>query len=170
MKKFALALLGVALIVSFVSPVLAQDQTAEQYLELMRQDLRSNVTAVFTEAMELTDAQGEVFWPIFRDFQNQVSKIGDQRIALIKDYAANYNSMNDERAESIMKNVFKVEKDRYSLRQEYYKKIKKELGAVVAARFYQVDRVINSLVDLQIFSELPLVQHLSLPTEAPAQE
>ncbi len=170
MKRIALTLLGVLMVVSLAQPVLVQasdqDTNSEQYLELMRQDLRSNMTAIFTEAMMLNDAQGKVFWPLYREYMTEVSKLGDQRIELIKEYAAKYNSMDDDTANAIMDKVLKLAEDRHDLRKKYYKKMRKKLGGVLAARFYQVDKALNEIVDLQVSSEIPLV----LKTAQPAAE
>ena len=166
MKRFVFAALSILLVLGSVNLVAAQDQGSEQYVELMRQDIRAQATAIFTEAMMLTDAQGEIFWPIYRDYKHQVSTIGDARIALIKEYAAKYNTMDDATANGIMDKVLKLNKERNSLREKYYKKMRKDLGGVLAARFFQIDRILNEIIDLQVSAELPLVQH----TAAPAQE
>ncbi len=144
-------------------PAQAESQN-EQYMELMRQDLRTNKLAVMTEAMALTDAQGEVFWPIYRDYQTDLSKIGDKRIAMIKDYAENYENMTDEKAKELVKSWFGQQKSRLSLLEKTAKKVAKATDSVVAARFIQVENAVNMLVDLQIASELPLF------VEGPATE
>ena len=159
------ARLGVALTLAVVlttgllaTAASAQDQN-DQYVELLRQDLRTNVTAVMTESMALTSAQGEVFWPIFREYQHKVSELGDKRLALIKDYAASYESMDGDIAADIMKKWFKQEKEQLKLLEKAAKKIAKELDPVVAARFVQVDNAMNMIVDLQLASEIPLFSH-----------
>jgi len=144
-------------------PAHAESQN-EQYFELMRQDLRTNKLAVMTEAMALTDAQGEVFWPIYREYQTNLSTIGDKRIAMVKDYAENYENMTDEKAGEIVKNWFGQQKDRLSLLEKTAKKVAKATDSVIAARFIQVENAVNMLVDLQIASELPLF------VEGPATE
>jgi hypothetical protein len=138
-----------------VVPAQAGDQN-EQYLELMRQDLRTNKMAVMTEAMALTDAQGEVFWPIYREYQTKLSVIGDKRIAMIKDYAEHYENMTDEKAGSLVKNWFGQQKERLSLLEKTSKKIAKATDSVTAARFIQVENAVDMLIDLQVASELPL--------------
>ena len=136
-------------------PAQAESQN-EQYMELMRQDLRTNKLAVMTEAMQLTDAQGEVFWPIYREYQTKLSVIGDERIAMIKDYAENYEDMTGEKAKDLMKIWFGQKKDQLSLLEKTSKKIAKATDPVTAARFIQIENAVNMLVDLQIASELPL--------------
>ena len=144
-------------------PTQAQTQN-EQYMELMRQDLRTTKLAVMTEAMSLTDEQGEVFWPLFREYQTKLSVIGDRRIAMIKEYAENYEKMTGDKANELMKQWFKQQKDRFGLFEKTVKKIAKATDPVTAARFIQVENALNMLVDLQIASELPLF------TPGPASE
>lgn len=151
MKKTILALLALALVFS------AQARAQDDYLELLRQDLRTQKTAVVTEAMMLDEAQGEIFWPIYRDYDHEVAKLGDARIAMIKKYAANYEAMDDAMADEIVQEAMKLNSQREKLRESYYKKMRKELGGVLAARFWQVDGLIQDLLDVQIAAELPIV-------------
>jgi hypothetical protein len=130
----------------------------EAYLELLRSDLRTQKVALVTEAMELTDAQSEVFWPIFRKYDAELATLNDQRIALIKDYAQNFDKMTDAKADELTKKVFSLLEKRLKLQEDYYLQFTEALGSIVAARFMQAERQINALVDLQIASELPLIK------------
>jgi hypothetical protein len=130
----------------------------EQYLELVRSDLKTQKVALITEAMQMTDEQSEAFWPIYREYDLELTKLGDVRLAAIKDFAANYNTMTDEKADELAKSAIGGEKDRTKLREKYYKKFAKELSPTVAARWWQVERQIGLLMDLQIANEMPLVQ------------
>ena len=130
----------------------------EPYLELLRSDLRTQKVALVTEAMDLTDAQSEVFWPIFRKYDAELASLNDQRIALIKDYAQNFDKMTDAKADELTKQVFSLLGKRLKLQESYYQQFSKALNPVLAARFMQVERQINALVDLQIASELPLIK------------
>ena len=130
----------------------------EPYLELLRSDLRTQKVALVTEAMDLTDAQSEVFWPIFRKYDAELASLNDQRIALIKDYAQNFDKMTDAKADELTKKVFSLLGKRLKLQESYYQQFSKALNPVLAARFMQVERQINALVDLQIASELPLIK------------
>lgn len=151
MKKITVLLVAVALMLSGAA------QAQSQYEELLRQDLRTMKTAIVTEAMMLTEEQGEAFWPIYRDYDNELAKHWDSRLALIQSYAEKFESMDDATADQLMKEAMKLRSQRMDLRNKYYKKMKKEVGAILAARFSQIDGVIQNIVDLQIASELPLV-------------
>ena len=151
MKK-ALILLSIMLIAG------GSLYSQEAYLELLRSDLRTQKVAIVTEAMELSDAQSQVFWPIFRKYDAELTVLNDQRIALIKDYAQNFDQMTDAKADELTKQVFSLLGKRLKLQESYYQQFSKALNSVLAARFMQVERQINALVDLQIASELPLIK------------
>ncbi len=124
----------------------------------MRKDLQTEKVAVMTEAMQLTEEEGTVFWPIYREFQTKLSAIGDRRIAMIKDYAENFADIDAEKAGEMTSAWFKVQEDRLSLLKKTAKKIGKDIDPTVAMRFVQVENAINLAIDLQVASEIPLLQ------------
>ena len=130
----------------------------EQYAELLMSDLKTQKVAVVTEAMGLEEGQSDPFWQIYRDYDYELTVIIDQRITLIKDYAASFSAMNDDKAAELAKTSFKLEGDRAKLRQKYYKKFAKEVSPLVGARWLMVERTINNLMDLQLAAEMPLIQ------------
>lgn len=130
----------------------------EQYAELLMSDIKTQKVAVITDAMALEEGQSEPFWQIYRDYDYELSAIVDQRITLIKDYAASFSAMNDEKAGELAKTSFKLESDRAKLRQKYYKKFAKEVSPLVGARWLMVERTINNLMDLQLAAEMPLIE------------
>jgi len=130
----------------------------EQYLELMREDVKTQKLAIVTEALQMTDDQSSVFWPIYREYDLELSKLGDRRLAIIKIFSYNYEMMTDETAKTIADDSFKLRGDRLKLQKNYYKKVEKELGAVMAARWMQTERIIENLIDLQLAANLPLIQ------------
>ena len=87
-----------------------------------------------------------------------LAAIVDRRIAIIKDYAASFSSMTDDKAAELAKTSFKIESDRSKLREKYYKKFAKELSPLVGARWLMVERAINTMMDLQISADMPLIQ------------
>lgn len=142
----------------FLAGFLVQTATAqEKYFELLRSDIRADRVALVTEAMALSDANAELFWPIYREYEYEQSKLGDEKIQLIKDYAAGYTQMTDDLAKDLMERVFDLDKDILDLQKKYFKKMDKELPSTVAVKFFQIDRQILMLMNLQIAAELPLI-------------
>jgi hypothetical protein len=153
MKKLVLS--AVCLLLGL--PGIASAQ--EQYVELLRQDINTQKTAILTEAMDLNEAQSEKFWPIVREYDLKRAEIADRRIAAIKKYAANFETMTPDMAKEIVEESMKIDSDMMKLKKDYFGKVSKELSAVEAGRFLQVENFVDNLLLLQIQSELPLVQH-----------
>ena len=145
-------IIGLFLIVSTVA--YAQD---EQNLELLRTDIKTQKVALMTGAMTLTDAQGAIFWPIYREYDHELAKIGDRTIALIKEYAASYQKMDDKKAEELTGKMFKNRGDRLDLVKKYHKNITKALGGAIGARYAQAELEILTVIDMQVMKELPLI-------------
>jgi hypothetical protein len=95
---------------------------------------------------------------VYRNYENELSAMGDKRIALIKDYAANYNTMTNVKAEELIQGTFDFQDGRAKIQKKYAKEFGKILPATTVARFFQTERFITGLVDLQIMAELPLVE------------
>jgi hypothetical protein len=136
----------------------------EAYVELMRSDLKTQKVAVITQAMQLTDEQSAVFWPVYREYEYELDKIADQRLALIRDYAEHFEAMTDEKAKELMESSLSIQDERLKLRNKYWMEFEQAVGSITAAKFMQVDNQISLLLDLQISANLPLVQ---APQEPP---
>ncbi len=135
-----------------------QDLNIRAYIELLRADVKAEATAVIAEVMQFSDDESAKFWPIYREFEFEFAKIGDEKVALIKKYAENYDEMTDGVADQLAQGAFKLEQDRHNLKLKYYERIKKELSAKTAARFMQVMNQIIMLIDLQVASGLPVMK------------
>jgi len=158
-RRFGLVTGTVAFLVATATANPAQSQaTPEKYLELLRSDLRTAKTEVMTDALELSDADGAAFWPIYREYDTELAKLGDRRVALIKQYAATYGSTTNEQAAMIAKEYFSLQDERMKLRKKYFDKVQKATSSIVATRFIQVEGVVANLVDLQIGAEVPLME------------
>jgi hypothetical protein len=145
------------------SGAIAQSATSEQTgtdtdIALLRSDVQAQRTDVVAHTMQLSDADAKNFWPLYREYVNKEQAIGDQRVSAIKDYASQYDTMNDAQADGLVDRMLKFDKSRTALRAEYYPKFKKVIGAKQAAKFLQVDNRLNLLVDLQIANAIPVIQ------------
>ncbi|MCK4556260.1 MAG: hypothetical protein KAU47_01990 [Candidatus Aminicenantes bacterium] len=145
--------LAIAMIVLLCTVSFAQ----EKYIELLRQDIKKEKVGIITEVMDFTEEQIGVFWPIYREYDLELKKIGDERLAMIKDYAEHYQTLTDEKAKELMEKAFQLQQKRIKLRRAYFKKMDKVLPSKVVAKFFQLEQQIILLLDLKIASELPLI-------------
>jgi hypothetical protein len=150
MKKLLLVLVFV-----FVSAV---GYSQEAYIELLRSDVKAKKVAIITEVMQFTEDEAKAFWPVYREYELDLAKLGDARLALIKDYAENYESLTDEKAKDLVNEVFKFEGKRTKLKKKYFKKLDRVLPSKTVAKFFQLENQILLLIDLQIASNLPMIK------------
>ncbi|WP_035349079.1 hypothetical protein [Edaphobacter aggregans] len=127
-------------------------------IAVLRQDVQADKTEIITRNMNFTDEESKAFWPVYREYAHEQQKIGDQRVALIKDYAANYDKIDDTQADSYIQRAVKYEEEMADLRKKYIPKFKKAIGAKQTAKFLQVDNRLNLLVNVQLAALLPLIK------------
>src|SRR5262245_16348077 len=128
------------------------------YAELLRSDVRTQKVAIITEVMGFTEAEDAAFWPIYREYDAEMSKLGDERVAMIAEYAKNYEQMSDDVADKLATKALDLEARRQAVKAKYYDRVKKALSAKTAARWLQVEHQLLLIIDLQIASSLPIVQ------------
>lgn len=162
MKKalIALLILSTAGAVAYAQATAPAPQAAnqEQYLELLRSDLKTQKVALITEGMQMTDADSAIFWPIYRKYDAGLTVLNDERIAIIKDFAQNFDTLTAVKAEELTNRTFAFLENRIKLQKTTYKEIAKALNPIFAGKFMQIERQINTLMDFQIQSQIPLVK------------
>jgi D-alanyl-D-alanine dipeptidase len=127
-------------------------------IAVLRQDVQADKTEIITRNMNFTEEQAKAFWPVYREYAHEQQKIGDQRVALIKDYAANYDKIDDAQADNYIQRAMKYEEAMASLRKNYIPKFKKAIGAKQTAKFLQVDNRLSLLVNVQLAALLPIIK------------
>jgi len=127
-------------------------------IAVLRQDIQADKTDIITRSMNFTPEQSTAFWPIYREYALEQQKIGDQRVALIKDYAANYDKIDDTQADSYITRFQKYEDDMMSLRKKYIGKFKKAIGGKQTAKFLQVDNRLTLLTNVQLAALIPIIK------------
>lgn len=167
MNKFSLTFtrILVAAVVSS-SLVYAQEQGDQQqgnhqvdhYIDMLRTDLTAQKAALIVSNMNLTETETEAFWPVYRKYQKAMDKVGDAKVAVIKDYAAHMDSLSDKQARVLIAKALNVEEQRLHVIKKYIGEFDKVLSAKQVARFFQLELQMQRMVDLQVAAQLPLVK------------
>jgi vacuolar-type H+-ATPase subunit D/Vma8 len=152
MKK----LLSIASIVLFSAGIYAQ--SGNDYLELARDVLKTEKKAVIAEVMQLTETESTPFWELYNEYQGKLYLVQNKRIALIKDFADNFENLSDEKADQLWISAMAFGQEVLKLEKQYYKKFKKILPAGKAARFFQAENKIETMIDAQLALEIPLIE------------
>jgi hypothetical protein len=147
----------IGMLVAWTCSVSAQVGDPEAWLELIRTDIKSEKVAIVTEAMQLNATEAEIFWPIQREYQAELSKLGDRKIKIIRDYLESVEQMTDKKADQLGKASLDIEKKRLKLKEKYYKKLAKAISPSTAVRYFQIETQLQAMVDVAVALELPVM-------------
>jgi Spy/CpxP family protein refolding chaperone len=155
MKKIVIAaslFLGLAVLST------ASAQTPDDDIQLFRKDVRSLKKQIIAANLELTDGEAQQFWPIYDRYTSEMIKITDKKFALLEEYARNYNTMTDEDADAYIQGRAAIEDAIVQLRLKYMPIFRKVLSGRTAALFTQMDWRIGLVMDLQLASQVPMIE------------
>ncbi|MFY9845762.1 MAG: hypothetical protein WA718_14325 [Terriglobales bacterium] len=133
------------------------NSVTDEDVEMLRTDLRSQRKQIIAQNMTLTADEATKFWPIFDQYRQEAIKPNDERWAVIKAYATNYDTMTEAQAQDYMKRSTAVEQDLLALRMRYVPVFEKVISPKKTALWYQVDRRIDLLINLQLSALIPVV-------------
>lgn len=136
----------------------AFSQSFNDYLEVVRDVLNTEKKAAVAESMELSEAESGPFWALYNEYNSKLYNVHTERVNIIKDFAASYESMTDEKADALVNRSLAYQTKLLKLNKSYYKKFKKILPATKAALYFQVESKIDDLVNAQLALEIPLVE------------
>jgi len=126
-------------------------------LKMFRFYLRTDRLDFVKKAMGLNAEQEKKFLTQYDHYDIELNKLNDERLAIIKEYAANIEKITDKEADKLVKRSLNFRKQRAALLEKYYGKVAKATSKVIAARFLQVESVLQGASDVAIGSEIPLM-------------
>jgi hypothetical protein len=135
----------------------AQKKNLQEYIELLRSDVGQQKAELMGSVMQLSAADAAKFWPVYSEYDAELTKVNDLRVANVQEYARTYSQMTDAKADELIQNAFTYEKQRSELLAKYYDRVKQVLGATTAARFVQIEHQLLLIIDLKLASSLPIV-------------
>ncbi len=156
MKNSALLMLTFAML-AFCPLGRAQDQepTIDSTIAVVRANMRADRAALITTGMNFNDKDGAAFWPIYQQYEYERSRLDDRRAAVIKQYTQKYPNLTDAEAKAMAEQMFDCESRQAELKKKYYKKFNKVLPALTVTKFFQLERRIDLLMDMNVEYSLP---------------
>ena len=138
---------------SVISPTITDED-----INLLRQDLRAKKMQVIGQNMSLSDTEAQKFWPVYNHYVKDLQEVNNQKYALLKQYAQMWSTMTDQDAVIYVRNWLEADGQAQALRVKYVPLVNQVLPGKKAATFFQLDRRLNMIIDLQLFSQIPLAK------------
>lgn len=145
------------LLMSFSTAASAQTALDEQ-IALVRQSAHTDRKVILMGNMTFTSEESEAFWPAWNEYRAAVAANGDRLLALIKDFAANFEQMTDQKAQELMTDHFSIEMQDVVIKQNFSKELTKIMPAKKAMRVLQIENKLDAAIDLKLASEIPLAK------------
>jgi hypothetical protein len=123
----------------------------------VRSLVRIERKALVEQQMLLAPAESQAFWSVYNDYEAERTKINDRMVKVITEYAAAYPDVGDARAEALLDEAFQVDFDLLSLKQKYARRFAKVLSPARVARFFQIERKLDAVQNLEIAEQIPLI-------------
>jgi len=127
-------------------------------IELTRAVIQTERQAIVAANLGLTNEEGQRFWPLFREYRNDVARIGDRAVKMVKTYAENYENLSEETAEWMLKEFVEIEKAKAANREAWVPRFREVLSPVRLARFFQIENKLDTIVDYDLAGSIPLVR------------
>jgi len=150
-------LFSLFLLVSFSTAASAQTALDEQ-IALTRQTAHTDRKIILMGNMTFTADESQQFWPAWNAYRAAAAANGDRTLALVKDFAANYENMTNEKASELMTDHFSIEMQNLVIKQKFSQEISKFMPAQKVMRVIQIENKLDAAIDLQLAAEIPLAQ------------
>ena len=150
-------LFSLILLLSVSSTASAQTALDEQ-IALVRQSANTDRKIILMGNMTFTADESAQFWPAWNEYRMAVAANGDRTLALIKDFAANYENMTDQKADELLTDHFSIEMQNVVIKQKFSQEIRKFMPANKVMRVIQIENKLDAAIDLQLASEIPLAK------------
>ncbi len=157
MKRLVTAL---AIGAAFSAPAMAQSTGPNSNMEILRQKIKADKKLVVAQNLNLTEAEGTAFWPVYDAYQKDLEQINQRLTAMILAYADAYNKgpVTNEAAKKLLDEALAIDDAEAKLKTATVPKILAALPATKAARYMQIESKIRALVRYELAAGIPLVQ------------
>jgi len=133
-----------------------QPASSPDQIELTRANIQERRQEIVQQIMELTPAQSDKFWPVYRDYRNEIARVSDQRVELIQKFADQAATMSDEQSEKLLHQWFSLREQQIGVQKKYAGKFGKLLPGAKVVRFYQTDNLLDTIVSANIQASMPV--------------
>ena len=145
------------LLLSLSTAASAQSPMDEQ-IALARQSAHTDRQVLIMGNMHFTTDESEQFWPAWKQYRAAMAANTDRLLLLIKDFAENYETLDDQRARGLLTDSFSIKMQSLVIKQNFAKNIEKFMPATKVLRVIQIENKLDAAINTKLASEIPLAQ------------
>jgi hypothetical protein len=100
------------------------------------------------------------FWKLYDSYEEERKKLGQDYISILQDYAKNYQTLDDNKADQLVNRASANNLAYENLYAKYYKRMKPVIGALKASQFFQLEAYLRSVVKTTVLDDIPFIGEL----------
>ena len=134
------------------------DVEYDKYIALLRKDFRAEKKEMIKLNVPMDDSEAAKFWPVYEQYSTELASVYDKRVVILKEFTAKYEKgLTDASAGALLRQSIDNDQSISKIRQKYVPLFGKVLPGKKLAQFFQLERRLGLLIDLQTASEIPLI-------------
>jgi hypothetical protein len=157
-EKHTIILTMIAIVVMFEAGLAFSQDKPSDNMQIVIEKIRADKKLLVAENMQLTDAEAKAFWPVYKQYQDELFLLRTRTVKLIKDYGDAYEAMNNTTAKKLLDEYMTIEALGPKLRKAYLPKFRKALSEVKVLRYYQIENKIQAALVYELAANIPLVK------------
>ena len=146
-------------VAAFPTPALAQGTSADN-MQILREKIKADKKLLVATNMDLTESEAKGFWPVYEEYQKDLTAINQRMGKLIESYAVDYraNTLTDDKAKLLIDELVAIEQAEAGLKASYVPKLSQVLPQKKVARYLQIENKIRAVVKYELAGAVPLAQ------------
>jgi len=146
-------------VATFPTPALTQG-TSTDNMQILREKIKADKKLLVAANMDLTESEAKGFWPVYEEYQKDLTAINQRIGKLIESYAADYraNTLTDEKAKKLIDELVAIEQAETGLKTSSVPKLRKVLPEKKVACYLQIENKIRAVVKYELAGAVPLLQ------------
>jgi len=159
MKTMVFVAMAMVITVGVVSPAVSQDMPADN-MQILLDKVKADKKLLVAANMELSESEAKRFWPVYEEYQKDLTAINQRIARLIKSYAEDYdaNTLTDEKAKKLTDELVAIGQAEGRLQASYVPKLSKALPPRKVARYLQIENKIRAAVKYELAANVPLTE------------
>jgi len=157
-EKRTIIFATIAIVMLFGVGLAFSQEKASDNMQVVIEKIHADKKLLVAENMQLTEAEAKAFWPVYKQYQDELFLLRTRTLKLIKDYADAYETMNNNTAKKLLNEYMSIDAMGPKLRQAYLPKFRKALPEVKVARYYQIENKIQAALFYELAANIPLMK------------
>lgn len=140
------------------APVATEPVRPAYNMQILYEKVTADKRLFVATNMELSEAEGKGFWPLYEAYQKDLQGLTDRLQRLIKEYTKHFGAISDDMARELLEDYVLIERDRQKFREYYLARFRHVLPEKKVVRYYQLENKIEAAITYDLAARIPFIE------------